>query len=92
VTLSKNGIAKDSAKIAEGIPNEVQIILIRNELQPYINTRFVLHKRYAVISALPIKIAKDRTQKLQTIEDELVEIEAIIAGYEQMIADLESAK
>lgn len=72
----------------EEIPLDIKIALIKNELQPYLNTRYLLNTRYAVIEALPTKDEATKTTRLDAIETELIDIESYITAYEKILADL----
>lgn len=75
----------------EDIELRFQLELLKQERQPYINTRFVLQRRMrAIVGLLEQNILKESDDPKKPILDELVKIEAFIEQYDTQIAEIES--
>lgn len=71
----------------DNITLENQIVLLENERQPYINTRFVFQARMQAVNNL-IERGFLKPEDKQAVLDELTKLEAWIAEYTQQINDL----
>lgn len=75
----------------EEIELQNQIAILKNERQPYLNTRFLLERRMKMaVNLLEKGIFKADDDPKKPIMEELVKVQAIIEEWDNQIKELEA--